>query len=290
MNRIKRRAVGTYEFTATAEDENGIAQPISAPVTVTIKDGAGVTVVSDTPTIVAGKLRYLANAALMPKLDTYSITWTGVVDSESQSWVTEVELVGGYLFEISDLRSFDRAFLDTVKYPIELLRQVRTWAETTIEGSNAADVAFVPRGRRVVLDGHSRYENNAWGLDVPDYLVRSVYSASVNGTALTNSQVSALICDDDTIWRPDTFWAVGHRNISMHYEFGYDRPAGAVTRAGLILAREYLVKSDLPSRASATSIGDQYFRLTIAGRDGTTGLPEVDAAIAQFGRKSYVVG
>jgi hypothetical protein len=290
VNRIKRRTVGTYEFTATAEDENGHAQHISAPATVTIRDGAGTVVVTDTPTIHAGKLKYVANAALMPRLDTYTITWTGVVDTESQSWVTQVELVGGYLFEISDLRGYDRAFQDTNKFPVETLRQVRAWVEDVIEGPQAADVAFVPRGRRVSIDGHSRYENRAWGLDVPDYLVRSVYSASVDGVAFTNSQLLALICDDDTIWRPDTFWKEGIKNVSLHYEFGYDAAPGAITRAALLLAREYLVKSDLPSRATATSIGDQYFRLTIAGRDGTTGLPDVDAAIAQFGRKSYVVG
>lgn len=292
MNRIKRREVGTYTFTATAENEDGVAQTIVAPVTVTIRDGAGTVLVTDTPTISTGKLVYDCNASLLPNLDTYQITWTGVVGAEAQEWVTDVELVGGYLFEIADLRKEDRAFADTTKYPTDLLRMVRTAAETVIEGKKAANVAFVPRGRRVRISGPGVYDRNTAesGINVEDFETRSVYSASVGGTALTNDQVYALICDDNTIWRSDAMWPVGRKNIVIHYEHGYGRPDPAITRAALMLAREYLVKSDIPGRATATSIGDQMFRLTIAGRDGVTGIPDVDAAIKDCGRAGYKVG
>lgn len=291
MNRIKRRAVGTYALTATAENEDGVAQVISVPVTVTIRDGAGAVVVSDVPTITpAGTLTYDADAALMPHLDTYHVTWTGTVSGDVQEWVTDIELVGDYLFEIADLRKQDRAFADTTKYPTDMLKEVRNWVEDVIEGPRAANVAFVPRGRRITTEGPGLYVNAAYGLDVADYETQTVYSASVNNTALTSTQISGLVCDDNLVWRTDAGWPAGHRNIKIHYSHGYNRPPGAIIRAGLMLAREYLVKSDLPGRATATSIGDQMFRLTIAGRDGVTGIPEVDAAIDQFGRKGYQIG
>lgn len=290
MNRIKKRSVGTYTFTATAEDENGSPLTITAPVTVTIRDGAGTVVVTDVPVISAGKLVYDANAALMPKLDTYQLTWTGVAGGESQSWVTEVELVGGYLFEIADLRAQDRAFTDSNKYPIEYLRQARNTVETVIESEKAANVAFVRRGRRVKVNGGSRSVNGLYGLDLPDFEVAKVYSVKVDGVALTDAQVAAIICDDNTIWSADTRWPSGKRNVEIHYEHGMERVPPAITRAGLLLAREYLVKSDVPGRATATSIGDQWFRITVAGRDGVTGLPDVDAAIEAEGRRGYKVG
>lgn len=290
MIRIKKRAVGTYTLTATAENEDGVKQNISAPATVTIKDGAGTIVVTGTPTIQNGELSYEADAALMPRLDTYTVNWTGTVSSETWEWTTELELVGGFLFEISDLRAADRAFADTVKYPTDTLKLVRTWVEDVIEGPRAANVAFVPRGKRVVTQGPGVYRAGAYGIDVSDYELRGIYSSTVAGTALTAPQIADLICDDNTIWRTDRPWPAGHRNVSFHYTHGYDTPPGAITRAAIMLAREYLVKSDLPGRATATSIGDQMFRLTIAGRDGVTGLPEVDAAIDQFGRKSFWIG
>lgn len=290
MNRIKRRSVGTYTFTATAEDENGSPLTITGPVTVTIRDGAGNVVVTDTPTISAGKLVYDANTALMPNLDTYHLTWTGVAGGETQAWVTDVELVGGYLFEIADLRAQDRAFTDSNKYPIEMLRQARNVVENVIEGEKAANVAFVPRGRRVRVNGGAQAVNGLYGLDLPDYEVRKVYSATVDGVALTSGQCAAIVCDDNTIWSEDTAWPNGKRNVVVHYEHGMETVPPAITRAALLLARDYLVKSDVPARATGTSIGDQWFRITVAGRDGVTGLPEVDAAIEAEGRKGYKVG
>jgi hypothetical protein len=284
VNRIKRRAVGTYTFTATAENENGEAEAISAPVTVTIRDGAGTVKVTDTPTISAGKLTYVADAANLPLLDTYEITWTGVVDDVAQEWVTEVELVGDYYFEVSELRAMDRAFLDETKYPTEYLQQVRAAVEDVIEGERAANVAFVPRGRRVSVNGKDGWRDRTeYGIDMPDFNVSQVYSLTSNGTAFTNDQIAALDIEDATLWN-NLPWPFGRRNVSVHYVHGYKRVPREIKRAALILAKDYLVLSPLPGRATATSIGDQMFRLTVAGRDGVTGLPEVDAAIKDLGR------
>lgn len=284
MNRIKQRSVGTYTLTATAENEDGVAQTVTSPVSIVIRDGAGTVAVTDTPTIVSGKMQYVLDAADVPKLDTYTATWTGVVGGESQSWTTTFELVGDYLFEISDLRSEDRAFTDAVKYPAARLKQIRVWVEDVIEGDKAAAVAFVPRGRRVVLDG-----NGNPGLWCPDVEISEVYSVKIDGVTLTQSELDEIVVDDCILWMGATrhVWAAGHQNIEVHYVHGKPRCPGPVTRAALMLAREYLVKSDLPGRATASSIGDQWFRLTVAGRDGVTGLPEVDAAIDQHGRKRF---
>lgn len=284
MNRIKQRSIGTYTLTATAENEDGVAQTVTSPVSIVIRDGAGTVCVTDTPTIVSGKMQYVLDAVDVPKLDVYEATWTGVVGGESQSWTTTFELVGDYLFEISDLRAQDRAFGDAVKYPSALLKQMRVWVEDVIESESAAAVAFVPRSRRVVLDGQGNP-----GLWCPDLEISEVYSAKVNGVALTQTELDEIVVDDSILWMGASrhVWANGRQNIELHYVHGKRRAPGAITRAALMLAREYLVKSDLPGRATASSIGDQWFRLTIAGRDGVTGIPEVDAAIDQHGRKRF---
>ncbi len=290
--RLRQQATGNYTFESEYYDDDGVSHHVTAPVSLTIKNGAGATIYTGTPTLHAGHLDITLPVTTLPLLDTYSFTWTGTKAAVTVTWTDIVELVGGYLFEISDLRKADRAFLDTDKYPTDVLKQIRNWVEDVIEGERAADVAFVPRARRVVVNGSAVYDRatGAFGLYVPDYVVTRLYSASVNGSALTNTQVSAIVCDDDTLWSKDTTWPAGNKNVSLHYVHGYNLVPGAITRAALLLAREYLVKSDLPSRASATSIGDQIFRLTIAGRDGITGLPDVDAAIEQFGRKGFQVG
>jgi hypothetical protein len=129
---------------------------------------------------------------------------------------------------------------------------------------------------------------------LPDLEIQSIYAITVGSTAWTAPQIATLTIDDGVVWlatdSPIATWTEGHRNVTIHYTHGEPLAPGAITRAALMLAREYLLKTDIPGRATATSIGDQMFRLTIAGRDGVTGLPEVDAAIQQFGRKSYAIG
>lgn len=304
MARVKEQASGSYTFESSYYDDNGARQVLTVATSLAIRDGSGASVsYSGIPTLKGGDIVATVPVAALAHLDTYTLTWTGSVGSTVVTWSETVELVGGYLFELSALRGMDRAFSDIDKYPTDTLKEVRSQVEDVIEGPRAANVAFVPRGRRVVLGstqygklvgGTSRHPavtaKSAQGLQVPDYELRSVYSAKVNGTALTTDEVTALVPDDNMIWRSSHSWPAGRQNIELHYTHGMSQVPGAITRAALILAREYLVKSDLPGRATATSIGDQMFRLTIAGRDGVTGIPDVDAAIDQFGRKGYGIG
>lgn len=306
MIRLKRQTTGSYTFESLYYDDDGVHVNVTTPVSIVIKDGAGATVYTGTPTIHSGHCDITLPVATLPNLDTYEFIYTAKTQPGGADvrWTDIIELVGGHLFEIADLRAQDRAFLDTAKYPTETLRQVRIWVEDVIEGPIAARLAFVPRGRRVVLDGNmpdlSRayspvlYNNDYRNLIAPDFAIRKVNSGSINGVALTQDEIDNINVQDNVLWRNSgqywPAWSFGVGNIKLHYEFGLDRAPGAITRAALILAREYLVKSDLPARATATSIGDQMFRVTIAGRDGITGIPDVDAAIAQFGRTSVAIG
>jgi hypothetical protein len=304
MIRVKRQATGSYTFTENAVDDDGNLATVAGPFTATVYDGAGVQIATPTATCASSVFSATVPVATLTKLDQYSIVWQGNVSGVATQWTTTVDLVGGYLFEIADLRAFDRAFSDAVKYPTAQLRKIRTWVEDVIEGPRAARVAFVPRGRRLLIDGNSpdltrgynplMYGAEYRGLVVPNFELRTVNSVTVNGIDVASDQLANITVDDNIIWRSAGVqwpaWPFGKNNIKLHYEHGYDRAPGAITRAALLLAREYLVKSDLPGRATATSIGDQMFRLTIAGRDGVTGIPDVDAAIDQFGRKGVGIG
>lgn len=284
MLRIKQRVSGTYALTATAVDDNGQTQQVDDP-TIVVKDGAGVTVDSGVPTHSSHPLHYSLNAALLPKLDTYTVTWAGTISGNPWTWVDELELVGGYLFEIADLRTFDRAFENHNKYPSSHLADARTSVEDVLEGKKAAAVAFVPRGNRAVVDG-SGTDN----IVLPDFEVRGIYSISVDGVALTETEIDDLVIDDNRVYKTSGIWAKGRQNVTIHYTHGRDYAVGPIKRAALMLAKEYILASDTPSRATATSVGTQWFRVNIAGRDGVTGLPDVDAAIDQHGRKNLLIG
>lgn len=302
MIRVAKKSTGTYTLTSVPADFTN--PTITGTLAVSLADGAGTVVATATPTQAAGVLTWSVPVASLPYLDSYTATYTATVNGAPAEWVDDIELVGGFHFSLAQLRAFDRAFTDTVKYPDALLEAVRVWVEDVIEGPRAAQLAFVPRHSRVRLDGTAPDLTRGWsplmyggdyrGITVPDFAVRRVISVTIGGIPLSEAELAALQVDDNQVWRPGGVqwpaWPYGHKNVVMHYEHGLDRAPGGIPRAALLLAREYLAKSDLPGRATATSIGDQMFRLTIAGRDGVTGLPEVDAAISQWGRNGYGIG
>ena len=217
-------------------------------------------------------------ATALDKLGSYAAEWTcGLEGDDSLTLLEDIELVGGHLFTIAQLRKDDSSEFATRSDAD--LAQVRIAVEQVIE--DAAMVACVPRGRHAVVDGSGKRH-----LVLPDLEVRRVVAVQVNGVAWDPEQIAELTVADDRVYLPaGRTWPAGIRNITLDYEHGRDRAPQYLSRQGIKLAKEYLSAGDIDGRATAQQVGDQMFRLTIAGRDGTTGLPEVDAAIAQFGRK-----
>ncbi len=73
------------------------------------------------------------------------------------------------------------------------------------------------------------------------------------------------------------------------YIYGKRMVPEAVKEAVLALAAYYLRASATPDRATGEATEAGFLRYTIAGRDGATGIPEIDAIAEQFGRKRYGV-
>ena len=299
MDRFKQVAAGSYAISVATALEDGTTPTVTAP-SLAITDGAGVAVTTGTPTYSNGLLTFSVNASLLTKLDVYHCSWTGTQSGSSASWASDFEVQGGYICEIVDIRNSDRAFLDSAKYPLALLRAMRSSVQDMLHQQGR--VSFIPRGRRVTIDGSAPdffrgYTPLLYGQDtrkllLPDVAVTQLYSGNVNGVDLTVDDLSTITVDDCLLYRSAMYppWPFGRKNITLHYVHGLTTVPGPIARAAVILCREYLVGTDLPGRATATSIGDQMFRLTVAGRDGATGLPEVDSAVDQFGRHQYGVG
>jgi len=284
MSQIKQRVVGVYPLSVSATTEDGVAVIIAEPVGVTIYDGLGAVVISGVPDVAAGTLTFSLNATDAPRLDAYSAVWTGSVGGQDQSWSTAFELVGGYIVELSDIRGYDRAFADITKYPDDYVRDCRDQIEEQLEQNGMC--AFRPRGARETLSG-----NGMSRLVLRNCDVRGIYSIAIDGVPLTSDELAAVRFAGNVLHRDMLPWPRGFASITVHYSYGFDRAPGPIRRAALILAKEHIVPSTtLPARATASTIGEMQYRITIAGRDGFTGIPDVDAAINQFGRVRPVVG
>lgn len=216
-------------------------------------------------------------------LDVYSVAWTGTFDAEEQTFHSEYEVVGGFFFSVSEARSFDGgALTDESAYPLQSIVDAREQVESEIE--DACGVAFVPRGARVALDG-----SGGAALFLPHIRIRDVVEATEDDTAVDLDDVT-LRTDDGVLILSVGSWAIGDRNVSVLYEHGYTQPPARIKRAALILLRDRLVRSNVNDRALSYTDDSGTMQMSVAGVNGAFGIPEVDAAVAQYTEHIAVLG
>jgi len=268
MLRIKQRYVGDYTIRAqvfgTGEDPVTVTDPVAVIV-------AGTEVISTgTPTLQDGYLVHLVPNADLP-LGTYEARFSGTIAGQPFEDRQPFEIVGGHVVSLAELKAYDGgAFADESD---DRLRDARLWAEQRIEHVRAAGVAFVPRGASETLwaDG----ERELW-MEYPR--LRTVRSLTVAGVEVDPATVEVR---NMSIRREDGFTG----KVEVVYEHGYDHPSQPVKEVALLAAKEYLVRN-LGSRATTESTDVGFYRLSIAGREGRTGIPEVDAVIADEYRRA----
>lgn len=274
QERIRQKSAGSYSLSVRTYDEDGKPVTVTDPA-LSIADGGGTVVHEGSATATSGQLTASVAVAELAELDIYRCTWTGT----EGSWHSVLELVGGYLFETAELRAFDPA----VAQAEEIVKAARTAAEIRLE--RAARLAFVPRPRRLVRLGQGSAR-----LRLADNAVARIVSVTVDGVAMTQDELGGLVVQE---WgaldqAPGLVWAQG-AVVEVHYVHGLDFPPAPVSQAAMVLAREYLFRSALSSRATVEQTDVGFFRLSTAGPDRPIGIPEVDAVVREFGRRRPLV-
>jgi hypothetical protein len=150
-------------------------------------------------------------------------------------------------------------------------------------------VAFVPRYTLETVQGSPARTD----LLLSWQRVRSVRSVVIDGVTvspLSNVQVRP----DGRLylylgWTAYTVFPYINA-VTVGYEHGYTSTPARISRAALMLARSWLVAGPVDDRASTfASVDGGTYSLVTAGRAGSLfGLPEVDAAVQQYGMSSGV--
>lgn len=284
--RVAKGAAATLTHTFTVGES---VTDSTTAVTVSGVDATGVTVFSGTASSAgAGTGRYTFTMAGQAALSAITVSWSGTIAGAAVTETDQVEIVGGFFFTLLEGRASDPVLADATRYPTDELAAVRTEVETECEWICLR--AFVPRYRRVVLDGTGTTD-----LVLPDALVRTVRSASVAPrygqapTALTVAQLAAVaVVDDQSAIRTDgAVWTEGRRNVVVEYEYGGDAPPADLVRAAKIRFRSRLniARTGIPDRATSFTSGDGgTYRLSMPDAF-LTGIPEVDAAYGRYSRR-----
>lgn len=278
--RVARTAKAVLEHTFYVGED---PTDSTATVAVAVVDANGTTVTSGNATNVStGVYEFVlpAQASLMEM----TASWTAVIDSATVVEDDQVEIVGGFFFPLAAGRAQDSSLASNLKYTRRDLEITRTEVEQECERICAQ--AFVPRYRRVVLDGTGTRE-----LLLPDPNVRRIVAVRVaprvdgTFTALTSGQLAALVERDRVLYRTDgNYWTEGLANVIVEYEHGLSAPPTDLVRAAKQRLRHRMnfEKTGVPDRAVSFQVADGgSYRLSMPSAY-TTGIPDVDAVYERY--------
>lgn len=288
MDQVLRNTQPTIALNIADGNGNPIDVDPSTSITVTIRDSAGTTVTTGTATDdpnALGRYTFTVEVAFTGDMDVYTAEWDATLGGAAQKFYTTYEVVGGFIVSVAEIRAFDDAIANETDYPTARVVKARQAAEDRLE--LLCGRAFRPRGARATVSG-----DNSLDVWLPTIEIRRIVTGAIAGVALTSAELADLVVDTTgRISRQYAgIWTLGRRNVALHYEYGPDVAPEPIKRACLLLVRHFLVGSAVPDRATSLTTGEGTFRLATAGREGPTGLPEVDAIINDYSVQLPTVG
>lgn len=286
--RILRGAAATLVYDHLNADGEAVAATGTLTVEVTTADGTVVKAAGSATTPdgdVTGRYTVTLTPAQTSSLNLLTATWTDSA-APTVGRTTEHEIVGGYIFSLADVRGHNPNLEAEAEYAAPLIIAKRLEVEDEVE--DICDVAFVPRYRRVFVDGSGSHEVLA-GV----HMIRTVRSCRIYAstgsssyTSLSAAQLAGLVVTrDGLVRRTDggTF-DYGLGNIVLEVEHGYTTPPADLRTAVLDRLHDRLMdpNSAIPSRARAYTAADGFsYELTRAD-EFSTGIASVDAVYQRY--------
>lgn len=271
--------------------EDGVAvTPDGTPaVKVTIVTGDGVTLVDNQDATLAGSLAtYDLTPTQTADVNTLTATWTiETADGEPvETFTTEHEIIGDFLFTIADARAWEGGELaDSASYPDAAIRSYRDGIQDAFE--QITKHAWGLRFRREIHDGDGSDELLTKADDVQTVRAAATRSGST-WTALTADQLAdVLVYPYGALVRESSSWPAGRRNVRVDLEIGRSIPLQLRT-AALRILRHWMTTTDIPDRAIMEVSENGTYQLAVAGRQNAWfGIPDVDSVLARY--RSVVV-
>ncbi|GIH76142.1 hypothetical protein [Planobispora longispora] len=298
VTRLTRGAAATLSHTFYVGET---ATDSSVAVSASVVDASGQAVAGplNASHSGAGTGRYTVTLPAQATLAALTVAWSATIGGQAVVERDIVEVVGGFLFSLAEARASDPIFADVAKYPLADLVRLRQEVEEECETITGR--AFVPRYRRLVLDGSGGRD-----LVLPDggddlvagILLRGVRlpirSASIAprvgqaAVPLTVDQLGALTVTRDGLLRRTDYgiWTEGSGNVVLEYEYGNDYPPADLKAAALLRlrSRATMARSGIPDRAISFTVAEGgTYRLSTPNAS-RTGIPDVDAAYDRYSR------
>lgn len=244
-------------------DETGF-EPAGA-VTVSVDGAAAVAATKGTGTV------YTVPLGVLP-MGVHSVVW---FDGAAQIAADTVEVVGGHICSLADVRAGDSEFADKARFSAPKLAAARAYVEDEFEQITGR--SFVRRVAEIVewADG-----SGLWVTGLSDS--PKLLSVTVDGVA---ADVTTYSVDGNGVVEGPALEVAGSVVVAR-VEYGLTAVPEDVKRVAGIRVRSVVSQRDsgVPDRAtSIVSPDGGQVNLATPGRAGyETGIPEVDAVLARY--------
>jgi hypothetical protein len=274
--RLVRGTTGRLRFDVV--DADGEARTPGAPPTLAAVDADGVEVIASAPMTAdtaAGPGVYYRDvtAAQAAELGVWVVTVT--VDGAAHTFPADV--APARLLTIRELLDHEPG----IDHEPDRTRAALLGAE--LEAEDICGRSFVPRWRRVIVDG-----SGSSVLELPDVDVRSLLGLDVDGAAW---DTTAVVLERDTLRHRSRSFPLGVGNVVVTYLAGLDEPSPDIRRAIARRVRSRLYESTPahPDRAASVTADGTTWAL----RDPDpleTGIGWVDAIYARHSARRSIAG
>lgn len=275
--RILRGAAATLTYQHLDGDGNAATAGGTMTVAVAKADGTAVLAAgtaTSTPSV--GKYTVALTAAQTSSLELLTATWSDSA-APAAARTTEHEIVGGYMFSIAQFAA------EPGGENYDVPRVIERRADVEDEAEWICDVAWVPRYRRLILDGTG--DDTILSGVRKIRTVRSVRTYATTGgsnyTSLSATQLAGLVVSPDgAIRRTDrSFFEEGFGNIVVEVEHGFTEPFADVRTAAIVRCRDMLARPDsgVPNRARTYTDGAGFSYDLVLPDEFSTGIPLVDS-------------
>jgi hypothetical protein len=216
-------------------------------VTVGIKDANGTEVVAPLTAVSDGADgTYTYTLAKQTQVRFLIVTWsvTGGAD-----FITYLDVIGSELFDEATLRTFDDDAISSASYTDAQIAQAHYQAAQYIEEQTGR--SYIRRYARAEIYGSgSRFQDlsgaqfrTSTGLQIP----RPGAFRDINQVFTTD--YSSATAEDGLLTLTDSVFPRSETPLVLEYEYGLGYPVGIASRVGMLLAKQWLVSSRIPSGA-----------------------------------------
>ena len=271
--RLVKGAAGVVRWSRLDADGDAVAAQGTVTAGIVDANGDEILAPGQATDPDAGVHSLTVPASATAELGLWTVTFTDAGDGHTDTVL--VDVCADRLVTIKHLRTLQPSLADAHRYPASRLRDEILAAEVELEW--ICDRAFTRRYARETLDGTGKVNLTLRHRDIA-----SVVSVTVDGTALTSTEIAALTIDGKDI-RRETGWAEGYSNVVIEYIHGWTAPPQPLVRAFALRIRLEVHQdaNRIPERAERFSDDSGSYDLSTPGALDT-GYPRVDGVYSRY--------